>query len=408
MDAKNQEKVNAKNNQKKSFINDFFEKYVVSIRKKVHDSCAEDENVQSDDCGQSGSEGFSKKRIIILVLASFFILISAFSLLILNEMYAFFKYGGQEKVVEIPYGSSTSKIAYILNENDIINYPWIFSTYTSFSGQANLKHGAFKLNTSMSYNEIINILSSDRNNISQTKFVIFDGLDMFDMCETNSYQSLIDPKEVLEELNNKENYSKFDFARDIKQSELSGAYYPMEGFCALCTFYLDSGSTPKSIANKILEKTDNVLANLREEIQNSGMSLWEIVTTASIIQAETSNEQDMKKISSVIHNRRKNSEEYRRLQCDPTSKYAQKIKKDMKKIGYFDENKANSYDTYKSDGLPAGPICNPSVSAIKAAINPDSTDFYYFCANIKTGEVFYAKTLNEHELNLKKLGAANL
>lgn len=408
MDAKNQEKVNAKNNQKKSFINDFFEKYVVSIRKKVHDSCVEDENVQSDDCGQSGSEGFGKKRIIILVLTSFFILISAVSLLILNEMYAFFKYGGQEKVVEIPYGSSTSKIAYILNENDIINYPWIFSTYASFSGQTNLKHGAFKLNTSMNYDEIINVLSSDRNNISQTKFVIFDGLDMFDMCETNSSQSLVDPKEVLEELNNKENYSKFNFAKDIKQSELSGAYYPMEGFCALCTFYLDSGSTPKSIANKILEKTDNVLKNLREEIQNSGMSLWEIVTTASIIQAEASDERDMRKISSVIHNRRKSSEEYRRLQCDPTSKYAEKIKKDMKKIGYFDEKKANSYDTYKSDGLPAGPICNPSVSAIKAAINPEPTDFYYFCANIKTGEVFYAKTLNEHELNLKKLGAANL
>ncbi len=151
MDAKNQEKVNAKNNQKKSFINDFFEKYVVSIRKKVHDSCDEDEHFQSDDCGQSGSGGFSKKRIIILVLASFLILISAVSLLILNEMYAFFKYGGQEKVVEIPYGSSTSKIAYILNENDIIAYPWIFSTYASFSGQTNLKHGAFKLNTSMNY-----------------------------------------------------------------------------------------------------------------------------------------------------------------------------------------------------------------------------------------------------------------
>ena len=408
MDAKNQEKVDAKNNQKKSFINDFFEKHVVSIRKKVHDSCAEDENCISDDCGQSCSESFGKKRIIILVLASFFILISAVSLVILNEMYAFIKYDGQEKVVEIPYGSSTSKIANILNENDIIGYPWIFSTYASFTGQTNLKHGAFKLNTSMNYNEIIDILSSDCNNISQTKFVISDGLDMFDMCEKNSSQSLIDPKEVLGEINNKENYSKFDFVKDIKQSELSRAYYPMEGFCALCTFYLDAGSTPRSIANKILEKTDAVLANLREEIRSSGMSLWETITMASIIQAETGNEPDMRKISSVIHNRRKNSGEYKRFQCDPTSKYAAKIKKDMKKIGCFDENKANSYDTYKSEGLPAGPICNPSVDAIKAAINPDQTDFYYFCANVKTGEVFYAKTLHEHELNLKKLGAANL
>ena len=418
MDTKNRENIDIESKHKKSSVNGFFEKHVVNIRKKMNfprndgKFIDEDKSIdtdsqfldQSSDCYEANSKSFSKKRIILLVATSFFILISALALLVLNEMYSFFKYEGRDRVVDIPYGSSISKIAYILNENDIIDYPWVFSTYASFKKQNNLKHGAFNLNTSMSYDEIINILSSDHNNINQVKFVIFDGLDMFDMCEANAHQSLIDPKKVMEELNNRENYSKYNFTKNISQSELSGAYYPMEGFCALCTFYLDSGSNPKSIANKILEQTDNILSDLQEDIQNSGMSLWEIMTTASIIQAETSNVDDMRKISSVIHNRYRNLDQYKRLQCDPTSKYATKIKKDMQKNGDFDENKANRYDTYKCSGLPAGPICNPSVEAIKAAINPEKTDFYFFCANVKMGEVFYAKTLSEHEANLKKLG----
>ena len=73
----------------------------------------------------------------------------------------------------------------------------------------------------------------------------------------------------------------------------------------------------------------------------------------------------------------------------------------------IDNDKVDSYNTYKCSGLPAGPICNPSVKAIKAAIYPNQTDYYYFCANINTKEVFYASDYEQHKQNLIKSGVSN-
>ena len=70
------------------------------------------------------------------------------------------------------------------------------------------------------------------------------------------------------------------------------------------------------------------------------------------------------------------------------------------------EHYTECYDTYKCKGLPAGPICNPGMAAINAVLEPKKTDYYYFCNNLKTGETFYAKTLDEHEENLVKAGLA--
>ena len=201
-------------------------------------------------------------------------------------------------------------------------------------------------------------------------------------------------------------FSSYNFAKQISESELSRAYYPMEGFCAMSTFYIDSRSDAKSIANNILKKTDEILSELYDDINNSEMSLWEIMTVASIIESETSNETEMKNISSVLHNRYKN-DSYKSLQCDPTKKYSLKIKQDMEKNHNVDNNKVDSYNTYKCFGLPAGPICNPSVNAIKAAIYPNKTDYYYFCANINTKEIFYARDYEQHRQNLIKSGVSN-
>ena len=174
----------------------------------------------------------------------------------------------------------------------------------------------------------------------------------------------------------------------------------------MATFYIDSKSDAKSIANNILRKTDELLSNLYDDISNSKMDLWEIMTIASIIEAETSNEDDMKNISSVLHNRYKN-DSYQSLQCDPTKKYALKIKENMEKYQNVDNGKVDSYNTYKCFGLPSGPICNPSIKAIKAAIYPNQTNYYYFCANINTKEVFYASDYEEHKQNLIKSGVSN-
>lgn len=398
------------NKHKEKNFDEFFEKHVVDLKKKITNSYGDDDSedegykfIGSDD---KKNEKNKKKHIIFLILASVFILMLTFVLITINEVYSCFKSNGYERVIDIPYGSSTKKISYILKENQIIDYPWLFSTYASANGIQNLKYGTFNLNTSMSYDEIIGILSEDSNNVNQDKFVISEGSDMFTLCSSNECHKFISSEEIVKELNNKENYSKYNFTKKISESEISKSYYPMEGFCAMATFYIDSKSDAKSIANNILRKTDELLSNLYDDISNSKMDLWEIMTIASIIEAETSNEDDMKNISSVLHNRYKN-DSYQSLKCDPTKKYALKIKENMEKYQNVDNGKVDSYNTYKCFGLPSGPICNPSIKAIKAAIYPNQTNYYYFCANINTKEVFYASDYEEHKQNLIKSGVSN-
>ena len=92
------------------------------------------------------------------------------------------------------------------------------------------------------------------------------------------------------------------------------------------------------------------------------------------------------------------------LQTDTTYKYIDQVIK--KKAGNDEmvDHYIEYYDTYAIDGLPAGPICNPGIDAINAVLNPEKTNYYYFCNNLETGETFYAETLEEHEANQIKAG----
>jgi UPF0755 protein len=97
---------------------------------------------------------------------------------------------------------------------------------------------------------------------------------------------------------------------------------------------------------------------------------------------------------------------YPNLQSDTTTKYIDNVIKkkaiDQSSVDFY----TSVYDTYTCRGLPASPICNPGLAAIKAVLNPAKTDYYYFCNNLTTGETFFARTLEEHNANLKKAGLA--
>ena len=107
----------------------------------------------------------------------------------------------------------------------------------------------------------------------------------------------------------------------------------------------------------------------------------------------------MKNISSVFHNRLNNPDKFPKLESDPTRIYAEDVI--HVKADITDETIENAYNTYQSAGLPPGAICNPGLEAINATLYPDDTEYFYFCANVNTGKVYYATTLEEHEANLE-------
>ena len=138
-------------------------------------------------------------------------------------------------------------------------------------------------------------------------------------------------------------------------------------------------------------------ATLRAKIKAKDMTLNDTIILASIIQWEAAKTKDMYGVSRVIHNRLNNPNLFPKLECDSTQRYVDLIPPPVG--GQRVENL--DYDTYKRKGLPIGPINNPGLEAIKAAIDPsdDSSlkNCYFFATNMKTGETHFSKTLAEHE-----------
>lgn len=175
--------------------------------------------------------------------------------------------------------------------------------------------------------------------------------------------------------------------------------FALEGYLFPDTYEVYAEETPDAILRRMLSHTESQITTaMRGQIEASGFTVDEIITLASIIEKEAFGAKEMPNISSVLHNR---LDADMRLQCDVTIKYVEGA---IKPFITGDVNRYNAdYNTYKCDGLPAGPICNPGLAAIKAAIEPANTEYYFFLTD-KDSNYLYAKTLEEHNVNVKDAG----
>ena len=150
----------------------------------------------------------------------------------------------------------------------------------------------------------------------------------------------------------------------------------------------------------MLDEMNNKLKDLKEDITNSKYNIHELITLASIVELEGSNSNDRAKVAGVFYNRLKSGWS---LGSDVTTYYAEK-KDDWSGLTYNELNKCNSYNTRGNcvKGLPIGPICNPGLESIKAVINPEITDNYYFVADCD-GKTYLNKTESGHNSTIKKL-----
>lgn len=180
----------------------------------------------------------------------------------------------------------------------------------------------------------------------------------------------------------------------------------LEGYLFPDTYEFYRDDTPERVIQKLLDNLEKKITGVQKtRAKELGMTMDEVLTLASIIQAEAGDPAQMKTVSSVLHNRL-NSKSHPKLECDVTIFY---LEQEVQPYLTEDKDRFNSfYNTYKCTGLPEGPICNPGMDAINAALNPEETDYFYFATD-KAGKYYYAKTLAEHEKNwnaIKKVNAA--
>ncbi len=198
--------------------------------------------------------------------------------------------------------------------------------------------------------------------------------------------------DVLDDESFFENYDYLKYVTDKHQR-----YRMLEGYLYPDTYEFYVGENPKSVFNRFLTNfTNKWNANFAKLAENSSYTIDQIITIASILQKEASDAEQMGVISSIIHNRLESSS-FPFINCDSTAKYISAHEDRLRADGSF-ATLMMHYETYQVTGLPVGPICNPGLDAIRAALLPDSTDYYYFLHD-KEGRIYTARTVAEHQAN---------
>ena len=306
------------------------------------------------------------------------------------------------RIVNIPSGSNTSEIADILKEAGIISHPKVF---TFFAGRSD-KDGQFtagehELRPDMAYETIFEELASPAMNEAGTVQIAFpEGINLREAADMLESTGVCKAEEFLEFFNKNAKYG-YTYESHLP-SFVNEKFYPMEGYLFPDTYIFYEDMDVDLVCQKILENFNSkITQEYYERMDELNLSLDQTLTLASMIQAEAGTVDQMTKISSVFWNRLNHPNEYPKLQSDPTTNYVEDvIKPNIKKA---DPELYAAYDTYQSNGLPPGAICNPGMDAIRAALYPAETDYYYFYSNLDTKETYFSRTLQEHETIMEKV-----
>ena len=304
-------------------------------------------------------------------------------------------------VVEITENSTTDDIANMLADEGVISDAWLFKAISRIRGADGLYiAGEHIVAPNMGYDELIETLQDNSVNQREEVEVTFvEGVTLLEAAKLLESEGVCDADDFIDTFNSSS--FGFDFEKQVGHSNMK--FYRMEGYFFPDTYRFYKEEDPQIVAKRIYANFENkVTPDYYGRMKDLGMTLDETITLASIIQAEAGNMTEMKKVSSVFRNRLSNADRYPLLQSDPTTKYVEKVIKPNIEVPY--EAMFEAYDTYTGAGLPPGPICNPGLDAIYAALYPAQTDYLFFCANVETREIYYATTNAEHEENLKLAG----
>lgn len=267
---------------------------------------------------------------------------------------------------------SFSDIVDELADKGIIEHKEIFKFYCHFSdAQAKISSGTYELNTDMDYRAIVTNLSANSATMQTVDVTIPEGYteaQVFALLEKNGVANV----DELTTAASEHDY-QFTWLKDVPLGDAKR----LEGFLFPDTYTFYQGEDPVYVLNKMLVNFDGKMSEYLDKISETNYSLRDVVTIASIIEEETDGE-DQQDIASVIYNRLENTDGPTKgyLQMDSTIQYLL----DTRKAQLTTEDLAidSPYNTYLYAGLPAGPISNPGMTSLYAAMNPNSTKYYYF------------------------------
>ncbi len=328
--------------------------------------------------------------LLVVLLSS--AILAGVGWLLMSDFCAFNRGAITNVTVEITAEDDMGSIAGKLEEAGLIRYKWFFQLFAAFADAENeIGIGTYELNTDMDYRALITGMrnSSGNMNADTVRVTIPEGytvaqtIALLAKNEVNTEEALLEAAKTAD----------FDYSFIDNSSEDISR---LEGYLFPDTYEFYIGHDPESALGRLLSNFDRKMTEDRlAQVEDSGYSLAEIITIASLIEKETDGT-DQSMIASVIYNRLNDSGShgtYKMLNIDASLLYA--LPDHTGAITNEDKAVDSPYNLYKYAGLPPTPIANPGTASIDAALYPSSSDYYYYALG-KDGLHHFSETLEEH------------
>ena len=359
-------------------------------------------------------------KILLVILVLLVLTAGAAGVFAYNEINGNGGKPGAEVTVSIPQGSGVAAIAKELKEAGVIRSAYLFRWYVGHKGAAGkLQYGDFTLQTGgYSYDGLITELSAYAK-ADSVRLTFPEGTTAIAIARKMEEAGLCTAEEFLEEANTGD-FSAYKFWQYVPDNkEAPGRFMKCEGYLFPDTYEFLTEDTVHNYVATFYSHFDRQFTDeMYKELDRQDLSLSEVITLASFVQEEAGNEQDSN-VAQVFRNRLAEGSPYPKLQSN-TSSYVQSDEDNnylwnwvAPWYGGWDkipENILNAYDTYSCTGLPAGPISNPGLAAIQAALAPqpdeDVKGCYFFVTDL-SGHYYYARTYAEHQANCEKAAQVN-
>ena len=362
----------------------------------------------------------SALKILLVVLLLLVLTVGAAGVFAYNEINGNGGKPGAEVTVSIPQGSGVAAIAKELKEAGVIRSAYLFRWYVGHKGAAGkLQYGDFTLQTGgYSYDGLIAELSTYAK-ADSVRLTFPEGTTAIAIAQKMEEAGLCTAEEFLEEANTGD-FSEYTFWQYVPDdADAPNRFMKCEGYLFPDTYeFLTDDTVHHYVATFYAHFDKQFTAEMYRELEKQELTLPEVITLASFVQEEAGNDQDSN-VAQVFRNRLAEGSPYPKLQSN-TSSYVQSDEDNnylwnwvAPYYGGWDnipENIVSAYDTYHTAGLTPGPISNPGIAAIRAALSPEpdeeAKDAYFFVTDLK-GNYYYARTLSEHNANCQTAADVN-
>ena len=290
----------------------------------------------------------------------------------------------------IQKGQGSKQIAQNLKNQDLITSAFFFQAYAFINGDTKkLQAGTYILTPGMSVSRIVKKIST--GDALRERLTIIEGWSIQDIAKDLEEKGLFSVDEFTDLLGNLQKIPSKDFSQAYSFLAEKPGSLSYEGYLFPDTYFISMHETLEEIIERIFTNFDKkITLDIRNEIRKQGKTLFEIITLASLLEKEVQSVKDKKLVAGILWKR---LEAGMPLQIDATIAYL--TGKQTTRISRKETQISSPYNTYQNRGLPIGPIANPGIESIQAALDPTQSP-YWFYLSTPQGETIFSKNLDEH------------